>query len=516
MKRIAFFAASVAALFFAVSCNKQEIPGEPETPEEVKFIATIDDDITKTALSTGGRVFWQETDKVYINGSEFRVRPLEPATTAELVLSPKEKVPQPPYRAHYFIPTENGKKFFYQNHDHFYQEGRFNVPMYACSNDEHLSFKNICGVICLHLKGTDEVIDITVTTTGERIWGDFDINESDYSVRMDPETLTDGKTAQISMAAIQLDENNAKEFYFYLPPNNYAAGVSFKVKTLEGKTYVKTTRKTMGIERNRVYNIEWKLGDDQEHIPPYCVHGKFTVNGSGKQVYFTGGNLYYTDEVHGRDYRIESPQCDFPKNWDSHHIGHFFWSKDAAKARADYYHDAECSASDVLFTNSTPTTPNPNFTVEGDQTGIFRVLSDDEWNYLLRERNVNGGTGKGHSYSIEKDITIEGKACHGVVIFPDGFTKQSSWKSEYTTWAAIFNAGIVFLPLAGYRDKDDIGEPRVELNKCDKWALYMSSKAKGSESALGGLFYYDEDDLRTTDYDDCRNFGYTFRLVRDR
>lgn len=392
--------------------------------------------------------------------------------------------------------------------------------MYACSYDENLSFKNICGVICFNLKGTDEICSITVTTAGERIWGYFDINETDYSVKMETESLTDGKSAAIRMTPIQLEEDNAKKFYIYLPPNNYAAGVTFTVKTSEGTTFVRTTKKAIGIERNHIYNIDWTLGEgpQPEPIPPYCVHGKFTVNSSGKQVYFTGGNLYYTDVDRGREYRLEHPQCEFPKNWDSHHIGHFFWSKDAAKARAQYYdHDEECSGSDVLFTNSTLTTPNPNFTVEGDQTGLYRILSDDEWNYLLRVRNVNGGTGKGHSYSIEKNITIDGNTCHGVVIFPDGFTKQNSWKSEYTTWSAIDYAGIVFLPMAGYRTDEKISEQRVVINKCDHWAEYMSSKAKNSEYAWGGMFYYDdEEDIRPRDYDDYREFGYTYRLVRDR
>ncbi|MBQ0080416.1 MAG: hypothetical protein KBS95_02550 [Alistipes sp.] len=51
---------------------------------------------------------------------------------------------------------------------------------------------------------------------------------------------------------------------------------------------------------------------------------------------------------------------------------------------------------------------------------------------------------------ITSDVTFKDAASnnvtfYGLVIFPDGFTKQATWKSEYTTWTQVNNAGLVCL-----------------------------------------------------------------------
>lgn len=68
----------------------------------------------------------------------------------------------------------------------------------------------------------------------------------------------------------------------------------------------------------------------------------------------------------------------------SSHITHFYWSTEASNAAYTGYHnyDSKGTADDVLFTNASSTTPNADFIVDG-QKGIWRTLSNEEWQYLF-------------------------------------------------------------------------------------------------------------------------------------
>ena len=85
---------------------------------------------------------------------------------------------------------------------------------------------------------------------------------------------------------------------------------------------------------------------------------------------------------------------------------------------------------DVLFTNATEPTPNPDFTVSG-VTGEFRTLSMLEWQYLL-DRNEH------------KKVSVCGKT--GIAIVPDGFAGDLSDTYDAVAWAEA--EGVVFLPSA--------------------------------------------------------------------
>lgn len=181
---------------------------------------------------------------------------------------------------------------------------------------------------------------------------------------------------------------------------------------------------------------------------PSDLPGAFSVS-SGKTVVFSQGNLFWN----GSEWRFENNQYDFPRTWDSNHVGHLAWVNDEAKAVSDTWDKSWAVDCGSLFTNDpdNPGAPNPYFRVSGAR-GKYRTLTEAEWNYLLNERIVNGGIGKGYSYQAIFDESIGGTNVYGIIIFPDGFTGQSNWKTVYTTWDAINAAGIVFLPAAGFRE----------------------------------------------------------------
>lgn len=176
-------------------------------------------------------------------------------------------------------------------------------------------------------------------------------------------------------------------------------------------------------------------------IPDGALCGLFSIDASNK-ILFSKGNLWWN----GTAFKFETNQYDFATTWGTSHASHFYWSKDESVACSLAYPDTIVMAdTDILFTNNSPNTPNPSFSVEGN-AGVWRVLSDDEWNWLLEGRTVNGGTGKDYSYkNCMSGVSIDSKTYYGVLLYPDNY----SGSYAETTWSAITAAGIVFLPASG-------------------------------------------------------------------
>ena len=102
-------------------------------------------------------------------------------------------------------------------------------------------------------------------------------------------------------------------------------------------------------------------------------------------------------------------------------------------------------------------------------------------------------------------ITIESVLFKGIVLFPDNFTEQETWKTKYTTWEALKNAGLVFLPAAGYRSGSSVffvGD----------YGIYWSSSAIDSDFAYFVIF-----DSHTVDpgSNDPRSNGLSVRLITE-
>ena len=202
--------------------------------------------------------------------------------------------------------------------------------------------------------------------------------------------------------------------------------------TVDGYTF-------WGWYKDAACTVEWDFAKDvvTSDITLYAnwykdgiLFGSFTIDEKGKKVYFSKGNLWRDDKG---SFRFEDNQYDFNSDdYNTSHISHFMWSKNIDVACALQYNDSATSENDVFFTNATQTTPNSNFTANG-QTGMWRTLSKDEWEYLI---NNNG--------SVAANIN----GINGLIIFCDGY-------SGSTTGLTEIPKGCLFLPAAGYRDGID-------------------------------------------------------------
>lgn len=257
MKKILANIVAVSAfLLLATSCAKQEqaqLTGKGRT-----FTAVIEQSISKTALTRDLNVNWKAGDRISINGAEYSAIPKESATMALFQPVGKEAVKDVKggYTAIYpaSLWTEDGSWWLPRMQK--YEPGCLNAPMFAQSSTEKLHFKNICGVLRISLTGTCKVNTIAVKANGDNVWGSFGVIDDElvlYGGGDEAVTLDCGEDG------VQLNSNEATDFFIYLPPKHFAPGMTISVLTSDGSQFKKTIVKEIDINRNTVYPIGWNL-----------------------------------------------------------------------------------------------------------------------------------------------------------------------------------------------------------------------------------------------------------------
>ena len=139
-----------------------------------------------------------------------------------------------------------------------YRENSFDrnmAPMVGRGNDgEPLHFMNICGVLAVHLTGTEKVKSIVFETmNGEKVSGvcSVDTDYVDYPV-LDVTSATETYVSLDCGEGVQLS-GEATPFHIVLPPGEYN-GFTLYISTTDGKFMEKTTSKTLTIKRSIVTN----------------------------------------------------------------------------------------------------------------------------------------------------------------------------------------------------------------------------------------------------------------------
>jgi len=151
----------------------------------------------------------------------------------------------------------------------------------------------------------------------------------------------------------------------------------------------------------------------------------------------------------------------------------------------------------------------------GNQAGMWRTMTKDEWEYLLNTRAAS--TVSGIENARFTKATVGGVS--GVIILPDSFTLPAGvgelvninnpdvdyTGNTYTTeqWAALETAGAIFLPAAGYRNS-----PGAE--GVGTYGHYWSSTYGNENYAFSK--YFSNDGLYM--YGGNRDGGRTVRLVK--
>ena len=349
-------------------------------------------------------------------------------------------------------------------------------------NDESLSFENKTAVFCIY-PPTDNPEYVEVSAEG------FDIAND----------VPTGSTHTIHVASITTDS----VYVSILVPEGLKAGsLTFsdgtKVKT------IKDERASTAIAAGTLYTVTnegWESPAPAAGTPDGALKGVFTVDDNSTddpsddiRVYFSQGNLYckrtssssnvWTWHFYEKQYEFKT---DYPQNKsgmnytteEDTEMTLFTWGYDPSNLSpvGEKYVKNHPQENDILVYDKPSSDGGDDWGVayceSNDITvGTWRTLTTWEWRSLVNKKRMkyvdfcySDRTGGG-------GVLIEGSYYKGVFLYPDDYSGIEV--SSSMTWDEINDAGIVFLPAAGYRDGSDLGY--YDASICFYWSASAYNK----------------------------------------
>ncbi len=507
--------ALLAGLVSMTSCKKENTLGNG-----TQFHATMEGCTMQNGKTTlnGTALEWVSGDQIAVYGTAgcgiYTATPQNPATVAEFD-NVSGETGNAPFRAFYPASlTTDGVNITLPS-TQTYVDGSINeFPMYAESSNEELSFKNLCGVLKLHLtKANTSISTITITTANE-INGTFSVNYNGGAPEL--EHVSGGTNTATLTCTIPQSIAEGKYFYIYLPEGSYT-GLQIEMNTNDNRYCVKTANTAIVVNRSRYTPITLGANDLDfvEPLPQGALPGLFTINANGDQVRFSQGNLQY--QASTSTWRFAEHQYDFVGGVDQYgeQFGNVYeegvqcqnnlissaytgwidlfsfgcsgWNNGSTTFAPDntgstydinyfpsdgeYYDDngqrisltGEHAEADWAWHN-----PIQN---GGNQAHMWRTMTEYEWDYLLFNRTAS--TINGVQNARFAKARVNGVA--GLILFPDIYTQPSdvpapttysinvaeaeAWASNsrsynsYTIvqWSKMENNRAVFLPGSGCR-----------------------------------------------------------------
>ena len=499
MKRFFICLAAMMGMMMT-SCQKDEGLSKDT------FTATTENGNSKTHLD-GLNLKWDdEGESIVVMGSNyqwaeyFATSVTNDNTCATFACREGEEVNADAYQIYYpaSMVTANGTIELPAEQE--YAENNVKgFPMYAETQGHAFQFTNLCGLFRLQLQKDDVVVRSISITTDKGVNGAFAVSTSAAGAfQFEAYTANDDAQKTVTLDCgngVSIDE--LTDFNIYLPAGTYST-FDITITATDGSKCVKSLNgNAITINRNERVTLT-REGDELEFVSSGnfdYVNGLFTINRSGKRVYFAKGNL---QNING-EWRFAEHQYDYldifsPIEWEL-----FGWST----AATNFGMSTSTSYSDY----------SGSFANWGTQIGdgeTWKTLSGAEWSYVLDTRQ-DAAIKKG----VATVTTDDNQQIHGLILLPDAWTLPAgltfnsgtgSWTlNQYTAaeWEQMEAAGAVFLPAAGCR-----------LGLLPDWmdGYYWSSSPYGEDKAYG--IYFSDDDVNGRDRDD-RNLGRSVRLVQE-
>lgn len=431
------------------------------------------------------------------------------------------------------------------------------APMGAYLHDggsSSITFTNLGALLAIAIRnntglGNIIVDSVSVKATGIALWGDGFIDHFADDSRRYFITSNQADHDSVVLAGLNPDDEEMREstsmnltvsgsepatVYIYVPsspltPNRYKITVFAHVGTdlvITAHEQSEANPNGGSLPLNAMASINFKMAESV--LPQGAIDGLFTVFKSGsvkKQVRFSQGNLQYQGST--QTWRFAENQWDYVGNSTSGNvyvgttkcsntdidenysgwIDLFGWGTSGYNNRNPWMKSTVISEypypsidHDIEGTNYDWGVYNA-ISNGGNAAGLWRTLTDAEWTYLLGSRTFGGSSNKGLGYSY-KIVTYNYSSTgsiKGVILFPDGYTNQSS----VTATINSIPEGCVFIPYAGYREGTTVSNVSTS-------GYYWSSSANGIASAYCNIF---SNDRNRTSSNRCS--GYSVRLVQN-
>ena len=485
-KSIMCLAALAVVALGATSCKK-DVNNEENG---MQFRAIMETGSAKTELS-GTNVNWIAGDEVMIYGTEqsgvYTATPdAENATAATLT-----KVGQPaqgtPYTAIY--PASAAVNATTVTLPAVQQSVDGNLantfPMFAQSESATLNFKNLCGVLKIHLEQEGATVSRISVTANSKINGNFSVDNSGEAPAIS--YVEGGNFTTTLICSEPQNITNGKDFYIYMPAGEYSGLKIMIMNAGYGVEKNAPANATITIERSKYSTLSF--GNVNMPVPPDDVNiwGLFSVSAT-QQVWIASGNLQFkkstTETFEGADgvshygeWRMAEHQYDFcgylqnstntvcqgnvedgnnfqsGTKWvDIYGWGTSGYTNYLPVPRVDNRSDSYDPNSDPLYSdviNITNTNYDWGEYIYGDG---WRTWTYAEWTYLSNQDANNK----------RRSRTAGATVCgvKGAVLLPDLWNGPTvNIASAYTSntydedaWAEMESFGAAFLPVTGSTD----------------------------------------------------------------
>ena len=509
---------SVMALAVFASCQKDD---EVVT----RFDATMEgfsvDGKTEYNVNDG-LLYWVPGDQIEIFGTNSNYGTYEYSTEVTGNVIPFNHVNgnagEPTYRAIYPASSADVQgRLVLPSVQHSPDGSLTGYPMYAEADDTFLEFKNLGGVLKLRLKKQGVMVSSIQLTADRQLSGTFAIN---YNNGQPILSDVKGSNSVTLSCTTPQDITTAHDFYISVPDRGFEF-LQIRIFTADGHVCTKTSYVGINISRSNITSL-LLTGEDNLDFSAQAgvLPGRFSV-ADGRTVRFSSGNMQYTTEgshavVSGTAdgiWRFAPNQYDFI-GLDNQHVGanykgwiDFFgwgtsgWSGSGARYYQPYSYQGSSGA------NYGPRSQgNEHYDLTGDyayadwavynaisnggnQPGLWRTLSKEEWLYLSRREDGNKcGAG-----------TVNGVG--GVILIPDTWSQpagcptfsaefsdeQDVWGPNHYTiaeWARMEASGAVFLPASGWRLQSQNSGSNNIVTDVGIIGYYWSSTAHGSLNSV--------------------------------
>lgn len=264
MKKLTFLAAAMAMMALTMtSCQKEE----GILASDITFTATTESGNSKTHLE-GLNLKWDMNDEIVVMECTHHVSGIYAATSIDGNYATFTAVDVPTFSANDFVAYYPQSIFFgvqsstadlalpaTQN----YAENSINgFPMYAVAENFTFHFKNLCGVMRLHLQQSGiSVRQIKITTNNHDIWGDFELSQTADAFSINA-CDADGANHTVTLDCGEngVDISTAKDFNIYLPAGEYNA-FDIEIITTDNRVCTKSLNGNgpLNIVRNQITTL---------------------------------------------------------------------------------------------------------------------------------------------------------------------------------------------------------------------------------------------------------------------
>ena len=305
---------SLIALVFLVACQVSEMP-EVCAPEDNDLYASIEQaDETRTSMDCYNNVLWSSGDQLVAFmkstlGLKYQIQEQYVGTTAggfsrvsesgsgddlESGIELDHNVVLYPYSASTYClkndsssPARSYKVNLVLPETQYFAENSFAngaFPMIAVSDDNYLTFRNICGGVKLQFKGTGKIRSIKLEGVGgEPISGKTTVvgyaEGSAPSITVDPNA---NKSITLDCGdGVQLDETSPTSFIIAVPAVDFASGMKITLTDADGVSHTLTNNSPNSVKRSTLLTF------------PVITFNKKANYWEGKKMVWNGDSISY-------------------------------------------------------------------------------------------------------------------------------------------------------------------------------------------------------------------------------